>query len=171
MQYDGPFFHGSYTNFPMGFRLLGGGDEYEEEWSLLGYFEAIHRHAPEGAIRHRDAVFMCERIEDIDSCGGATDVVSIIRPLAPVSRHDMNWTKRISALLDNGADLDDPEVVDACRKYWDGTPNPSGEPLWEYLTRDAAILACCDYDDPEVEQILLEFWADEHGACEAGMAP
>lgn len=168
-----PFYHGTYGYHPYKTVFEGRGEEYHAEWVALDHYEAIHHHAPAGALHHRDAVFMCDKINDIDACGGATEVVALLRPLGPVNRHDMQWTGHISLLLDRGLKIDDPEVAEACRRYWDGTPKTEGEALWEYITPKAEVLACCDYEDPDVEMTLREIWEEccEEEEEEMGMAP
>ena len=154
-----PFYHGTYGYHQAGTVWSGRGASYHDEWSLLSHYEALHANAPEGAIAHRDAVFMCDNVNDIDTCGGATEVVALMRPLGPVTRHDICWTGHISLLLDEGRGIDDPEVVAACHGYWAGAPmGPT--PIWEYITTRAEVLACCDYDDPDAEMTLREIWEE-----------
>ncbi|MFG6084063.1 hypothetical protein ACEUZ9_000305 [Paracoccus litorisediminis] len=166
MTLTGPFYHGSYEYFPIGSRLSGRGAEYHEEWSLLGHYEALHHHKPEDCLAHRDAVFMCSEIWDIHRCGGATETVALLKPEGPVTRHDLEWSNAIIMLLNEGRGLDDPDVRDACLAYWTG--EATGDPLWEFLTPAARVLAVADWDDPDAEEILGEFW---EGTIEAAPAP
>lgn len=159
MRSPGPLFHGSQRAFDPGTVLRGRGDAYEENWAGLAHYEAIRRYAPEGAIPHPDAVFLCDNVEDISLCGGSDDVVILIRPGEDISRHDFNWYGEIQALLEEGAPIDSPEVAEACRGYWSGEPS-GGETVWEYLVREAEVIACRDAPDEAEEEALRALWSE-----------
>lgn len=139
-QHDGsPLFHGTYEFFPNGYPLKGNREGYEEDW-----------------LAHKEAVFACDNLDDIDTCGGATECVSLIKPIGKVSRHDLQWTGKISVLLDEGAAIDSPVVRDLCLKYWGG--EATDDPLWEYLCQAAKVITSSTYEDADV---LLEYLEDE----------
>lgn len=156
MQYKGPFYHGSYEDFAIGMRLSGRGQDYHDEWMLLSYYEALHMHRPADCLAHSQAVFFCDNIQDIDNCGGATEMVVLVRPVGAVSRHDMNWGARIDHLLGERKPIDHPEVRAACLSYWRGEATAS--PVWEYIAPEAVVLATAEWADPEAEAILAEFY-------------
>lgn len=151
-------FHGSYENFPVNLRLRGRGTPYHEDWSCLSHYEALHLHKPVWALSHKDAVFMCNNIDDIDLCGGATDIVVLLEPLGEVTHHDLNWSGKISLLLDSGADVHSSEVKELVMNYWCGIPTE--DPLWEFLTDEAKVIACAPYEDADV---LMDFMDEESG--------
>lgn len=153
----GPFYHGSYRDYPMGFRFTGGGQAYHEEWIFLPCYEALHLHRPAEKIAHQDAVFMCEKPEHIEPCGGATERLILIRPSGEIQRHDNRWGQHIADMIDEGREIDHPEVAQACLSYWQGEPCGEGEPLWEYLAREARVIACCDFCDPDPITLLASF--------------
>lgn len=150
-----PLFHGTYEFFPIGVRLKGRGDAYDEDWSVLGHYEAVHHHKPEEFTAHRDAVFLCE-LDDIDACGGATENVSLMRPIGPVTRHDLNWSGKIDLLLNAGHQVESEVVRDLCLNYWHGVPTE--DPLWEYIAQEAEVLASATFEDADV---LYDFLDEE----------
>lgn len=154
---QGPFYHGSITPLSPGLVLKGRGLAYHEEWCHLPHYEALHLTRPAHRLAHRDAVFMCASIDDVDSCGGGTDFVCLLQPLGPVHAHDMNWTGEIQCMLDDERlDLSSARVQEAVDAYWNARPSTSGEQVWEFLTPAARVLACHPYDDMEAERILKE---------------
>lgn len=162
-QPQGPFYHGSYRDFPMGYTLRGRGQAYHDEWCVLPCYEAMHLHRPEGILAHQDAVFMCDNPDDVEICGGATERLILLEPIGNVSRHDMNWGNHIALMLEDGRPLTDADVTAACLAYWQGEPFEAGDPAWEYLAAEAKVIACCDYNDPEAVSILNAFTRDsEH---------
>lgn len=149
------FYHGSITPLATGLILKGRGQAYHDAWCTLPHYEVLEATRPAHRLAHRDAVFMCTNIDDIDCCGGGTESVALLQPLGPVSTHDLNWTGIIQVLLESDhLTLHDPEVLEAAHGYWEGLPTPGSEQVWECLTPAARVLACHDYDDLEAETIL-----------------
>lgn len=134
------FFHGSTVFLPIGTILRGRGDAYKAEWGHNSFYQILERYRPPNQIPHLEAVFMCDNDNDLDCAGGGTDWVFTLETLtSQVSKHDMNWSSAISA----GQSCDAPErlLAEYARNYWAGTPHPSDESLWEYLTPAARIIA------------------------------
>ena len=134
------YFHGSYTNLPVGFELKGRGNAYEEAWSHTDFYAVLEKHRPSHMLPHKNAVFMCDDIEDIDLAGGATDFIFELKPLSSVSKHDLNWSSEISCLISEGYAINSNQVIHAAKNYWEGIAHPN-ESVWEYLTEKAIIIA------------------------------
>ncbi len=125
------------TYLDAGTRLYPRGDAYHADWKDTGFYGALEKYRPSNMLAHKEAVFLCDNDEDLDAAGGGTDWVFTCQPDKRIERHDMNWGSEVSCLLDSYP-IDSPEIAQAARNYWDGTP--SEDPLWEYLTPSALIL-------------------------------
>lgn len=141
------YFHGSAVPFEPGATLAPRGGAYEADWSGTDFYAALERWRPPGLLAHRDAVFLLASEDEIELAGGATDWALEVEPLGPVTRHDLNWSAEVAALVGAGAAHDDPAVARAASAYWSGRPHPS-ESLWEHLAPAARVLACAAFDAP-----------------------
>jgi len=151
------YFHGSSHLAAPGTVLRGRGAAYEAEWQGTDFYTALEAHRPVGMIPHKDAVFMCAD-EDIDNCGGSLDIIYELQPRGDVSRHDINWSSEISCLLSDGADVDDPQVIEAARAYWQGEPHYN-EQVWEYLARSAEIMRVAE-DNRDLDEVSNPFTSE-----------
>jgi hypothetical protein len=133
------FYHSSANELDVGTILTGRGSDYDRDWGYVPFFEVLERYRPANKLSHRDAVFMVGNEDDLDSAGGSTEYVFTLKALGSVSKHDMNWSSRIASMVDDGLDYDDTRIKQAAEKYWSG--EPTDDPLWEYLTTKAEILA------------------------------
>ncbi len=143
------FFHGSNDEIKVGSIWVGQGDAYEANWSSANFYAALEKYRPSGFIAHKDAVFMVGHPDDIDLAGGGTEWACELKPLAPVSKHDLNWSSEISCLLGDGFQLDSHEVRQAAENYWSGLPHPN-ESVWEYLTAKAQVIRVEPYETFEL---------------------
>jgi len=137
--------HGSSLKVDSGQVLRGRGEAYIRDWSNCDFYQALERHRPSKMIAHHDAVFMCASVEDVDLAGGVQDFILVIEPVGAVTRHDVNWSSRISCLMGDGHEINGPEVAQAAAAYWAGTPAPD-EQVWEYLCREARVVFCFPED-------------------------
>ena len=116
------YYHGSYDNLPVG-TILSPRDNYESNWGDTLFYSVLESQRPDNMLAHRDAVFMVGDIDDIDLAGGATNYIFHVKPIGPVSRHDLNWSSQISMLVS-----DDPDnigaIIEAAKNYWAGVPHP-----------------------------------------------
>lgn len=131
------YYHGSYEYMPKGTILRGRDDAYESDWSKTSFYAVLERHRPPEMLSHREAVFMCDNSDDLDSAGGGTEWVFTLRAGARVERHDLNWGSAISCAIDE--DADEETLRGLADSYWKG--RPSADPLWEYLTPEAEIVS------------------------------
>lgn len=137
------YYHCSSTELPVGMVISGRGSDYERDWAHVPFYQALEQHRPSSKLAHSEAVFMVSHEDDLDSAEGDTLYVFTLRPLGSVERHDMNWTSRISSLIDDGFDYNSSEIKDAATRYWAG--EPSDDPRWEYLTLKAEIINVEEY--------------------------
>jgi hypothetical protein len=137
------YYHSSVNELDVGTILTGRGSDYDRDWGYVPFFEVLERYRPADKLSHRDAVFMVSNEDDLDSAGGSTEYVFTLQPLGPVYKHDMNWSSLISSLVDDGHDYDSQELKTAAENYWAG--KPTDDPLWEYLTTKAKIVAVQEY--------------------------
>lgn len=153
-----PFlFHGSYENEntpEVGDTLSGREEEYEKDWQAMGYvYKRLEELRPEDCIAHKNAVFMCDNAQDIDNCGGATDLVMIVIPYGDVFRHDLSWL----TLAEMALEENDHEAIDSCIKnYWAGERNDG---VFEYLARGALIVKSLDFNDSENDNEIRDYEA------------
>jgi hypothetical protein len=132
------FYHGSEEHLPKGTVLVPQPD-YELRWGINEWYKVLEHYRPADKLSHKDAVFMCDNDMDLDNAGGGTDWVFKVRPLGPVSCHDLNWGSEISMLLEQ--DPDNIEAIEnAAHNYWAGVPH-SNESVWDYLTPSAKIIS------------------------------
>jgi hypothetical protein len=129
------YFHGSGIWLPIG-TILRPSPDYEKNWGPTELYPILERYRPATYRRQADSVFMCSD-EDLDAAGGGTNWVFVVRPLGPVTRHDLNWGSRICCGISDGEK--EPTLLQFARNYWAGTP--SYDPLWEYLTPSAEVLS------------------------------
>jgi hypothetical protein len=144
------FFHGSNDEIQVGSIWVGQGEAYEKNWSGTEFYAAIEKHRPSNMLAHKDAVFMVGHPDDIDLAGGGTEWACEMKPLAPVSKHDLNWSSEISCLISDGLSIDSPEVRQAAENYWAGVAHPN-ESVWEYLTAKAEIIRVEPYEEFELD--------------------
>ena len=138
------YYHGSMDYLPVGTVLRARGQDYERDWSDTDFYKVLERYRPANKPSHNDSVFMVAEPDDIDLAGGGTEWMMTVKPLGPVSKHDINWSSEISGLLDDGYAMDSDEVKHAAEQYWAGAPHPN-ESVWEYLTPSAEIVAVEKY--------------------------
>lgn len=130
--------HASAKELPIG-TVLVAQPEYEARWHSESAGRVLEDLRPEGALPHRDAVFMCEDAQSTDDCGGSTDWLFGVEPLGPVVRHDLALASEIDCLLSDDRTADDPMIVDLARRYWAG--EASDGPVWEHLAASARIVS------------------------------
>lgn len=138
------YYHGSMNHLPVGTVLKPRGTDYEQDWAHTDFYRALEKYRPGHMLSHKDAVFMVADPDDVDLAGGGTEWLMTVKPLGPVSKHDVNWSSEISGLMDDGEDLDSEAVRSAAENYWRGVPHPN-ESVWEYLTPAAEILSVEEY--------------------------
>lgn len=143
------FYHGSADPIEVGTVLVPRGAAYEADWSRTDFYPALERWRPADRLAHRDAVFLVGDVDDIDLAGGSTDWCLEVEPVGQVTRHDLNWSSRISCLIGDGHSLDSDEVRAAAASYWAGEEHPD-ESVWEYLVTGARVTRCEPYEDFEV---------------------
>lgn len=111
---------------------------YEGRWGDCGFFRILEKGRPPWQAGHTKSVFLCERPDDIDPCGGNPGNILVVdAPSHLVTRHDQQWSSLITC-LDEDPDFDPGiRMEEAVRLYWTG--EPSGDPLWEYLAPYAVV--------------------------------
>ena len=137
------FYHGSEQHLPVG-TVLSPRDDYEDRWHNTPFYQVLEMYRPAHCLAHRNAVFMCDNQDDIDSAGGSTDYLFTVKPLGPVSKHDMNWSSEICSLISEGHEFDSDEVYEAAQSYWAGEAHPD-ESIWEYLCSSAIVVNVEEY--------------------------
>lgn len=138
---DMTYYHGSMDHLEVGTVLVPDKD-YEKNWGRNGFYKALDHYRPVHMLGHAQSVFMVTDEDGVDTAAGGADWLFVVKPLGPVSKHDMNWGGEIEALLDE-YEMDDEieeKIKQAAINYWNGIEHP-GEPLWEYLTPKAEILS------------------------------
>jgi hypothetical protein len=135
------FLHGSPMAHAEGTVLRGRGEAYVADWQGTGFHAALERWRPADALPQGGAVFMVGSLEDLDVAGGSTEWCLEVVPEGTASRHDLNWTGAIAALVEGGLGVDDPAVEAAARAYWAGDPSPD-ETVWEYLASAVRVVRC-----------------------------
>ena len=138
------YYHGSEDELEVG-TVLAPREDYEDRWGHNDFYRVLEQYRPANCLPHCAAVFMCDNDEDVDAAGGGTDYLFEVQPQGSVSKHDMNWSSQISALISDGYGLDSDEVVQAAKNYWAGVPHDESEPLWEYLCKTAVVVAVEEY--------------------------
>lgn len=138
------YYHGSMDHLPVGTVLKPRGTDYEQDWAHTDFYTALEKHRPDHMLSHKHAVFMVADPDDVDLAGGGTEWLFTVKPLGPISKHDMNWSSEISMLMGDGHDVDSADVRKAAENYWAGVPHPN-ESVWEYLTPAAEILKVEEY--------------------------
>ena len=106
------FYHGSMDYLPAG-TILTPRNEYEKHWQNTDFYKPLEMYRPPHMLAHKDSVFMCDNIDDIDLAGGGTEYVFTVQPIGKIEKHDLNWSSEISALVGDGKHITDPEVKEA----------------------------------------------------------
>ena len=132
------YYHGSYTKLKPG-TILRPNPEYEKDWNHTDFYSILEFYRPKNKLSHKNAVFMCDNLDDIDNAGGATQFIYEIEPLGPVEKHDLNWSSEISMLAEE-PEKNARKIKTAAMHYWMGEPHPN-EQVWEYLTTYARVVA------------------------------
>lgn len=139
------YLHASLEELDVG-TVLKPRDDYKEHWGNTDFYIHLEKYRPLGMRPHHESVFMCTSIEDIDNCMEGIYLFEV-QPLGLIQRHDMNWSTEISCLVSDNAP--ETDIKQAAENYWSGVPHSSREPLWEYVTSSAEILAVYPYDEYE----------------------
>ena len=132
------YYHGSFTKLKNG-TILRPNPNYEQDWSHTDFYSVLEFYRPKNMISHKNAVFMCGDIDDVDLAGGATAFIYEVEPLGIVEKHDLNWSSEISMLAEEPR-KNSEELKIAAMHYWNGDPH-TDEQVWEYLTTNARIIA------------------------------
>lgn len=139
-------FHGSRTQFPEGTILtpqsegyvVGTGLDHIERIAHQRTEAILDRYRPQGAVSRAAAVFMCDKIDDIDPAGGYVDYVYAVEPIGAVTRCNLHWYSELySMALDD--ELAEETAKDIAMRYWSAAA--SENPLYEYLAPSARIVA------------------------------
>ena len=131
------YYHGSFDKLPIG-TILTPRSNYEQNWAHNNFYRVLEKYRPPTMIAHRNAVFMCDNLDDIDNSGSPLKYVYEVQPLGVVQKHDMNWSSEIDYLSDQKAP--EEKLREAAINYWNGQPH-FNESVWEYLTPKAKIVA------------------------------
>ncbi len=86
----------------MGTILTPRNQEYEKDWENTDFYSVLEHYRPMNKPAHKNSVFMVTDPDDVDLAGGGTEWLMTVKPLGPVSRHDLNWSSEISMLLSDG---------------------------------------------------------------------
>lgn len=138
------FYHGSSKYLDVGTILTPRNQDYEADWGDSDFYKILEFYRPQDKLGHSNSVFMTDNIDDVDLASGGSEWLFTVVPLGPVQRHDLNWSSEISALVQEGYNVDSSEIKSAAEKYWNGVPHPN-ESLWEYLTSRAKIVHVEEY--------------------------
>lgn len=61
-----PFYHGSFSSIPIGTILTPNSQNYEKNWATsLPYYDILEKLRPKHMIALKDAIFMCDNLDDI----------------------------------------------------------------------------------------------------------
>ena len=132
------YYHGSSYHLPVG-TILHPQDDHEERWSLEHFYHPLERYRPYGLLSHRDSVFMCDKVDDVELAKDYVDYIFVVKPLGRVERHDLMFGRDICSLISSGFSIDDDLVKDLAHRYWNGECHPKHN-VWEYLTTSAEII-------------------------------
>lgn len=114
------YYHGSFTDMPIGFSLLPNPSGYtaaQEVSSLEALFERLR---PSDKISRLSCVFVCFSVDDVDACGAYSDFIYQVDPQTPVQRSDLAWYSHAQCLIEDDASQ---ELIEAAVfNYWQGTP-------------------------------------------------
>ena len=133
------YYHGSFDKLPVD-TILRPQTGYEKNWGGNQFYQVLEKYRPPNMVSHKNAVFMCDNLEDIDLAGGADHFIYEVMPLGPVEKHDLNWSSEISMLADEEGPNQELALKKAAEHYWNGDPHYN-ESVWEYLTTNAKIIA------------------------------
>lgn len=135
------YLHSSLEELEVG-TILRPRENYKEFWGETTFYSALEKYRPDHMLAHHESVFFCTKVEDLDNCMEG-EYLFEIQPNTRIERHDMAWSSKISCLLSENAP--EEEIKQAALNYWHGVA--SSDPLWEYQTPEAKILAVYDYYD------------------------
>lgn len=133
------YYHGSNIFLPVG-TILVPQQNYEISWGQTDFYPILEQNRPKHCLAHKNAVFMCASDEDIDLAGGGTEYVFVVKPLGPVSKHDINWSSEISVALCEKKKSLQQDLIYFSTQYWSGVSH-NAESVWEYLTTSAEVLS------------------------------
>lgn len=104
---------------------------------------------PKDKISRFEAVYACEKIDDIDPCGGYTDVVYEIES-SRFEMSDLAWLTEAKIAYENN----DIDAVKRCaNNYWNSVLfYNKKQSCIEYRARDAVVLRIVEINDCESNQ-------------------
>lgn len=147
-------FHGTRKQFEVGDTLTPQEEGYAHgshhdpiERKAHQFCEAVlERYRPRDATPRKEAVYMCDKPDDIDRAGGYEDHIYIVEPEGPVTRCNLYWYGTLEGFcmgFDDPNDADEQDLRTMAKGYWGCLPNDLDEPhrdLIEYLARAAKIV-------------------------------
>jgi hypothetical protein len=131
------YYHGSGKKLPIG-TILRPDPNYVQNWGGNTFYQILEKYRPPNMISHRQAVFMCDNLEDLDLAGASDRFIYKVQPLGIVQKHDLNWSSEIDVLTSDD-DVDEETLKKAAMHYWRGDPHYN-ESVWEYLTPYAVVV-------------------------------
>jgi len=138
--FSSSYYHGSQTEFPVGFVLTPQSDGYAmlDEDGIAEVEAILERYRPPEKIARGNAVYMVRDPDEIDSAGGYVDFVYTVIPIGEVEASDMGWYSELSVYYN---DIPEDTERRLAEGYWSGKPFPREGSLFEYRARSAEIVA------------------------------
>jgi hypothetical protein len=137
------YLHSSLEQLEVG-TILRPRENYKQFWGQTDFYEPLEKYRPTSMLAHHESVFFCTKVEDLDNCMEGQYLFEI-QPGSRIEKHDMQWSTKISCLLSENAS--EEMIRQTALNYWNGVA--SSDPLWEYQTTQATILAVHDYYEYE----------------------
>ena len=129
------FFHGSLSEIELNTIIKSNKEGYVQPCPLEELFESVR---PEHCLSRFQSVYLCDKPEDIDYCGGFNDYIYIVKPSDIIQKSDLAWYSHAQELIEKN---NIEEALEAALNYWNGIPFYNKEySVFEYRTIHATIL-------------------------------
>ena len=145
-------YHGTHYNFDKGFEIKPQ-NEYTSNKNSSELEDLFEKEKPDEMISRKKAVFLCDSPENIDNCGGYTDVIYVVSTDYE-ERSDLAWYSKAQEYLE---ECNLREAKKCAQKYWSGEIFENNkQSCYEIRCNSAIILSTLELNVEKEELTIIE---------------
>lgn len=147
------FYHGTHYLFNKGFKLKPKNkNKYTDSVNIKEVEDFFENEKPSDKISRRNAIFLCDNVDNIDNCGGYTDIIYTVEA-KQTECSDLHWYSQACSYFENNNLIKAKENI---KKYWSGELAEKELSCPEFRTREAFIIDVFELNVEKNELTTLE---------------